>query len=198
MMLQFRLMKHYFIAAALVFTLGVILGAGYSDQFQGFIESQLKGMEQLTQSLKDKPNQQWSLFWLIFWNNTIKSVAIIALGAIFGVLPLLFLLVNGLLLGYLGSNFAQKESLLYFIKGILPHGIIEIPAIVFACAFGLRLGALMLKMVIALISPERSVKYKEELHGFAKAIPMVVVILIVSLTAAALIESTFTYWLIKR
>ncbi|NOU92919.1 stage II sporulation protein M [Paenibacillus sp. LMG 31456] len=198
MLNQFRLMKHYFIASALVFTLGIILGAGFSDQFQGFIEGQLKGMEQLTQSLNGKPNQQWSLFWLIFWNNTIKSVAIIALGAVFGILPLFFLLANGLILGYLGSTFAQKESLLFFVKGILPHGVIEIPAIIFACAFGLRLGVLMLKMVTALISPERSVKYKEELAGFGKSIVFVVLILIVSLTAAALIESTFTYWLVKR
>lgn len=198
MMMQFRLMKHYFIASALVFIIGIMLGAGYSDQFQGFIEGQLKGMQQLAESINGKPNQQWSLFWLIFWNNTIKSVAIIALGAVFGVLPLFFLLANGLILGYLGAVTANKESLWFFIKGILPHGVIEIPAIIFACAFGLRLGMLMLKMVASLISPERSVRYKEELAGFMKALAPIVLILIISLTIAAVIESTFTYWIDRK
>jgi len=197
MLHQFRVMKHYFIASALVFTIGIILGAGYAEQFQGFIEGQLKGMEQLVKSMTDKPNPQWSLFWLIFWNNTTKSVMIIALGAIFGVLPLFFLIANGLLLGYMGTLSAQKDSLWFFMKAIVPHGVIEIPAIIFACAFGLRLGVLMMKMVTALLSPERSVKYKEELRGFTKAMAPVITVLVVSLTVAALIESTFTYWLVK-
>jgi stage II sporulation protein M len=197
MLHQFRLMKHYFIASAFVFTIGIVLGAGFSDQFQGFIEAQLNGLKQLTQTIADKPNQQWSLFWLIFWNNTIKSVAIIALGAVFGVLPLFFLIANGLLLGYMGAVSIEKESLWYFFKAIVPHGVIEIPAIIFACAFGLRLGVLMMKMVTSLISPDRSVKYKEELTGFAKALGPVVLTLIVSLTVAALVESTFTFWLVK-
>ncbi|TDF91489.1 stage II sporulation protein M [Paenibacillus piri] len=195
---QFRLMKHYFIASALVFALAVVLGAGFSDQFHGFIESQLKGLEQITKSIAGKEHPQWSLFWLIFLNNAIKSVVIIALGAAFGILPLFFLIVNGLILGYVGTISTQKESLWFFLKAIIPHGIIEIPAIIFACAFGLRLGVLMLKLVTSVISPERSVKYKEELRGFAKAIVPVILILVISLTAAALIESTFTFWLVNH
>ncbi|MBE1447492.1 stage II sporulation protein M [Paenibacillus sp. OAS669] len=197
MMLQFRLMKHYFIASALVFVTGIVLGVGFSDQFHAFIEAQLKGLEQLSQSINGKPNQQWSLFWLIFWNNVSKSLLIIGLGAFFGVLPLFFLLSNGLLLGYVMAVSAEKQSILYVIKAILPHGIIEIPAIVFACAFGLRLGVLVLKSLTALTSPARSGKFKEEFRGFAKALVPVFVIIVVTLTAAALIESTFTYWLVK-
>lgn len=64
--IQLKLMKHYFIAATLVFVVGMILGAGFSDSFQTFIETQLKALEQLTQSMADKPNPQWSMFWLIF------------------------------------------------------------------------------------------------------------------------------------
>jgi stage II sporulation protein M len=190
-------MKHYFIASAFVFTIGIILGAQFSDQFQGFIESQLKGLEQLTKSIVDKPDPQWSLFWLIFWNNILKSVLIIALGVVFGVLPLFFLIANGLILGYIGALSSQKESVWMLLKAIVPHGIIEIPAIIFACALGLRLGVLMLKMVSALISPERAIRYKEELSGFIKALGPAVLILIASLTVAAIIESTFTYWLVK-
>ncbi|MFH5186603.1 stage II sporulation protein M [Paenibacillus sp. TAB 01] len=197
LMRQFAGMKHYFIASALVFITGIILGAGFSDQFQTYIEAQMKGLEQLSQSIANKPNQQWALFWLIFWNNTSKSILIIGLGAFFGVLPLFFLLGNGLLLGYVMAASAQKESLLYMVKGILPHGIIEIPAIIFACAIGLRLGALVIRSIISVISPARVTKNKEDFRAFLKILLPVIIILVVSLSAAALIESTFTYWLMK-
>lgn len=195
--IQLKLMKHYFIAATLVFVVGMILGAGFSDSFQTFIETQLKALEQLAQSMADKPNPQWSMFWLIFWNNVLKTLLVIALGAFFGILPLFFLLTNGLLLGYIGALSAQKESLLFVLKGIVPHGILEIPAIIIAAAFGMRLGVLMMKSLAALISPNRPNAYKEELLGFAKAIGPVVLVLVATLTVAALIESTFTYWLVK-
>ncbi|MEK3719679.1 stage II sporulation protein M [Paenibacillus sp. FSL H8-0034] len=195
--IQLKLMKHYFIAATLVFVVGMILGAGFSESFQTFIESQLKALEQLTQSMADKPNPQWSMFWLIFWNNVLKTMLVIVLGAFFGILPLFFLLTNGLLLGYIGALSAHKESLLFVLKGIVPHGILEIPAIIIAAAFGMRLGVLMMKSLAALISPNRPNAYKEELLGFAKAIGPVVLVLVVTLTVAALIESTFTYWLVK-
>ncbi|MCS7463613.1 stage II sporulation protein M [Paenibacillus doosanensis] len=198
LMRQFQLMKHYFIASALVFIVGMVLGTWYSSQFQAFIEMQLKGLEQLTQSISDKANPQWSMFWLIFWNNAWKSIVIIGMGAFFGVLPLFFLLSNGLLLGYVMAVSAEKQSVLYVIKAILPHGIIEIPAVVFACAFGLRLGVLVLKSFSALLSQERSQKYRDEFRGFIKALGPVIIIIVVSLTAAAIIESTLTYWLVKQ
>lgn len=195
-MLQFRLMKHYFIASALVFITGIVLGMGFSDQFQSFIETQMKGLEQLSQSINEA-NPQWSLFWIIFWNNVSKSLLIIGLGVFFGVIPLFFLLSNGLLLGYVMAVSAEKQSILYVIKAILPHGIIEIPAVIFACAFGVRLGVLVLKSFSALTSPTRSSKFKEEFRGFSRALVPVFIIIVVTLTAAALIESTFTYWLVK-
>jgi stage II sporulation protein M len=194
---QLRAMKYYFITSTLVFIIGMLLGAGFSELFQGFIESQLKGLEQLTQSIANQPNPQWSIFWLIFWNNIVKTLLIIVLGVFFGILPLFFLLANGMLLGYVGALSAQKESLLYVIKAIIPHGIIEIPAIIIAAAFGLRLGVLMMKAMATLISPARSNSYKEDLRGFGKAIIPIAIILVIALTVAALIESTFTYWLVK-
>ncbi|ULL13422.1 stage II sporulation protein M [Paenibacillus sp. H1-7] len=197
LMLQFKRMKHYFIASALVFTVSMVLGAGYSEQFQAFIEMQLKGMEQWAQSITKTENPQWSLFWLIFWNNISKSLLVIGVGAFFGVIPLFFLIANGLILGYVIAVSAQQQSVLFVIKGILPHGILEIPAVVFACAFGLRMGVLVMKSLWGLVNPTRSLVYKEEFRSFAKALIPVFVIIIITLTVAALIESTVTYWLIK-
>ncbi|PZE19102.1 stage II sporulation protein M [Paenibacillus xerothermodurans] len=193
---QMQLMKYYFIASALVFAVGVVMGVGFADQFQAFIDEQLAGLRQLTESIENQPNPQMTLFWLIFLNNTSKSILIIALGAFFGILPLFFLLSNGLLLGYVGVAATKKVSLAHFLAGILPHGVIEIPAIIFACAFGLRFGVLILKTMIGAIRPGGLVAKKEQLRDFTKALGPAVLVLVISLGIAAVIESTITYWLV--
>jgi len=198
LMQQLTLMKHYFIASTLVFVLSMVLGAGYSEQFQAFIESQLKGIQQIVESISTTENPQWSMFWFIFFNNIIKSLLIIGMGALFGVLPLFFLIANGLLLGYVAAVSAQKESIWFVIKALVPHGIIEIPAIIFAAAFGLRFGVLILKSLGSMFNSSRSTQTKDQLRSFVKALVPVFAIIVVSLTVAAVIESTVTYWLVKQ
>ncbi|SCW72987.1 stage II sporulation protein M [Paenibacillus tianmuensis] len=196
-MMQMKLMKHYFIASALVFIAGIVMGALYSSQFHAFINGQIEAIKQISGSIAGKPNQQWSLFWLIFWNNALKSLLVIALGLFFGVFPLFFLLANGLLLGYVCMVSAQKQSWLFVIKTILPHGILEIPAIIVACALGLRLGMMVLKTLLSSLSPTRSVKTREQFLLFIKALLPLSVMLVAVLFVAALIESTLTLWLAR-
>ncbi|MBP1153596.1 MULTISPECIES: stage II sporulation protein M [unclassified Paenibacillus] len=194
---QIKSMKHYFIASALVFLAGMLMGALYSEQFQAFINTQLEALKRITETIAEQPNQKWSLFWLIFWNNASKSLLVIAMGLFFGVFPLFFLVVNGLLLGYVAVVAAQKESWLFVLKAIAPHGILELPAIIIACAFGLRLGVLMLKMCMSIFSPTRSLQVREQLRAFIKALVPISIVLVLVLFIAALIESTLTLWLVQ-
>lgn len=192
---QMKSMKHYFIASSLVFILGIVLGIGFSDHFQAFLDSQVRALQEITKKISDEPNQQWGLFWLIFWNNVSKSLLIIVLGVFFGVFPLFFLLANGMLLGFVAHLSAQKVSWFYVFKSIAPHGIIEIPAVVIACAFGLRFGVLIIKTLFSILSPARSTKAFGELRSFVKSLFPVAISLVVILLIAALIESTLTFWL---
>lgn len=193
---QIKLMKHYFIASMLVFIAGIFMGAVYSNQFQGFINSQLEVLKQIVESASDKPHQQWALFWIIFWNNASKSLLMIVLGGLFcGIIPLFFLLANGLLLGYIINVSAQKVSWLYVVKSIAPHGVLELPAIVIACAFGIRLGFLILKFMISILIPSRLSRSKSDLQNFVKSLFPVSIGLVAVLCVAAIIESTLTFWL---
>ncbi|MFD2881019.1 stage II sporulation protein M [Paenibacillus rhizoplanae] len=85
-----------------------------------------------------------------FLNNSIKSVVIIYLGALFGLLPAFFLLINGAVIGYLIhlSAIQGQDLFTLIVKGLLPHGIIEIPAIIIACAFGLKFGSKVLSALL--------------------------------------------------
>jgi uncharacterized membrane protein SpoIIM required for sporulation len=62
-----------------------------------------------------------------------------------GVVGGLMLLVNGFVLGYLGGVFAGFSALGYYACGTLPHGVIELIALVLAYAFALRIAATMVR-----------------------------------------------------
>lgn len=194
---QLKALKHYHIASALVFITGILMGAVNSEQFQAFIDAQLNAIKQIVQTMEGKENPQWSMFWIIFWNNASKSLLVIITGFFFGLFPLFFLIGNGLLLGYLAAVSQQKGVLADFIIGIAPHGIIELPAIVLASSLGLRFGILTLKNIIAIASPARSLQQRQHLRQFWKMLVPVSILLVVSLFIAAVIESTLTYWLVK-
>ena len=84
------------------------------------------------------------LFAAIFSNNVVTTFLFMLLGIIFGIAPLLFLLINGLVLGFVVY---LTGSALVAIAGIMPHGIIEIPAIILAASLGLFLGTTLWRKV---------------------------------------------------
>jgi stage II sporulation protein M len=62
-----------------------------------------------------------------------------------GVAGGLITLINGFVVGYVGGVFAGFGHLGFFACGILPHGVFELPALVLASAFALRIGATMVR-----------------------------------------------------
>ena len=82
----------------------------------------------------------------IFKNNVEVALIGMFLGIIFGIVPFLSLALNFFILGFLTGIFAfsheggQLPSLALFLVAVLPHGIIEIPTLVVAAAFGMNLG----------------------------------------------------------
>lgn len=135
-------------------------------------------------------------------NNAVKSILVMYLGALFGVLPFFFLVVNGMMIGYLLKTTAELHGGGYvmelIVKGLLPHGILEIPAIIFACAYGMRFGVLIFKAVGSLVfARSKTGNVSRELESFVVRTVPVMVILTITLLIAAVIESTITLWLLQ-
>jgi len=78
---------------------------------------------------------------LIFQNN-IKALLVIMFGGIaFGLISVFSILFNGFIMGIvMAFTFYQGKSIMFFIAGILPHGILELPVVLGASAFGLKTG----------------------------------------------------------
>ncbi|MFC3772762.1 stage II sporulation protein M [Paenibacillus sp. GCM10012303] len=195
--MHFREMNNYFIVSMLIFATGIVLGYGYSEQFDNMLQSQIKGLESLARSISEKENSVLWLFGFIFLNNAIKSVLIIFAGIFFGVLPIGFLLINGMVVGYLAELQANAGELGFFFKAIVPHGIIEIPAIIVACAYGIKFGAIMAKGMLRLFSSQGRNAFAADLEQFLKITVPLVILLVGSLLAAAIIESTITPWIVQ-
>jgi stage II sporulation protein M len=198
---HFKQMNPYIAFGSILFLAGMVIG-GTNPAFRAFLDEQLKGLGQLAEMIDNSKNPTLTMMIFIFLNNAIKSILVMYLGALFGVLPFFFLVVNGMMIGYLLKTTAELHGGGYvmelIVKGLLPHGILEIPAIIIACAYGMRFGVLVLKAGGSLVfARSKTAGLSRELESFVvRTVPMMV-ILTITLLIAAVIESTITLWLLQ-
>ena len=77
---------------------------------------------------------------MIFLNNASKTLLAITLGALFGVVPGVFLLTNGVALGVVFTLAAKSKGLWLSLLSIMPHGAIELPGVFLGTSIGLLVG----------------------------------------------------------
>jgi stage II sporulation protein M len=82
----------------------------------------------------------WKMFFVILLNNSAKSFAILLSGILFGLVPLIAVAVNGYILGVAYLFASGEVGYLKAAKTVLPHGVLEIPAVIISAASGLWLG----------------------------------------------------------
>jgi stage II sporulation protein M len=87
----------------------------------------------------------WRLAMAIFLNNSVKTLAAIVLGTLFGIVPAVFLLANGAALAVAFSLSVQTRGWWNSLTSLAPHGVIELPAVFLGTSIGLHLGAHALK-----------------------------------------------------
>jgi stage II sporulation protein M len=192
-----------FILSLGLFIAAAVLGHLY---FVSHPETAQKAFSQLAEILAQKINLEargWELFTQILLNNLRAGVLFL----LFGLIPFLFLPVigiaaNGLQMGLVSSvSMIQGKAVgRIFLFGILPHGIIEIPAILMAGSLGLYLSIQVLKKIfrprqINLFRPQQdSPPFRQILKRTVLAWAAVVFPLLI---AAAMIEAFLTPRLIE-
>jgi uncharacterized membrane protein SpoIIM required for sporulation len=82
---------------------------------------------------------------MLFTNNTRVCLIVCALGLTWGVGTTLLLWYNGLMMGALAAIFAEAGAWREFCTGILPHGVLEIPAILISGAAGFLLAGALIR-----------------------------------------------------
>jgi stage II sporulation protein M len=80
------------------------------------------------------------MFIAIAYNNVLALFIFMASGILLGIPPLMFIAFNGFFIGYIAFTAAQIQGLGFVFATILPHGVIEIPAIILSSSMGVGLG----------------------------------------------------------
>ncbi len=131
----------------------------------------------------------------IFTNNLKVALFIYMGGLLFGSVSVIYLIFNGVFIGYAGTQFPLGDYIIFTI----PHGIPELLGIIIAGAAGFRLASCILHIFQGLthirsdISRENQFKYILELNAdefweSLKLLGIAVVLLII----AAFIEANFS------
>ena len=127
---------------------------------------------------------------IILAKNTVSLLISFVMSPILCLVPLLALIANGWLLGWISATVLETKPLSFLLAGLLPHGIIELPAFFIGEAAALSSGSLI---IMSLFNRESRTtllpKLKQNLKYFVLALAL--------LLPAALIETFITPLLIK-
>ncbi len=131
--------------------------------------------------------------FVLFLHNLMSSLQIIVFGIIAGIPTLFSVVVNGALMGTVAAGLVREgiPPISFFLLGVLPHGIFEIPAFLLSATFGMKLGY---HIVFPFPGEKRLQSVTLILKEAGEALPFI----IISLAAAALIEVFLTPGLIQR
>jgi len=186
----------YVLLGALLFMGSVLLGYLNSALVEQTAQQLMEQLQRIAETIGENRSPLFT-FWVIFKNNVLASLTMLGLGVFFGIFPIFALTANGFLLGFMLKTFALKgvSPLPVLLVGILPHGIIEIFAVILSAAIGIKYGFYVLRMVGNTFTGKRGSvvnEFKENLQD----LPFIVVSVIFMLFIAAVIESTITPLLI--
>ena len=104
-----------------------------AEQILEFIEELLK---------KTQDMGYFELTRFIFFNNVQSSFFGMIFGVLFGIFPLIAVVSNGYLLGFVASIVTNTEGI-FVLWRLFPHGVFELPAIFISLGLGLKIGTFL-------------------------------------------------------
>ena len=177
----------YVAISVFLFALTAVMGYYTAQLDPEFPASWTEELEMLAWILEQPPLM---IMIIIFLKNLLASATAMLLGLGLGIVPMIVATTNGFLLGIVGYSAVEQKGWLYLAAGILPHGIIELPAVLLSIAIGLRLGH-MLALSLLKESSDLSGEMRVAIHFLLRWImPM--------LFLAAAIETFITPFIISR
>ncbi|MBN2567062.1 stage II sporulation protein M [Candidatus Woesearchaeota archaeon] len=131
--------RRLLLAVTVMYLFSVLLGLLFPDAYSPFV-SRVTG-----RLVSDTALLSWpGLFAYIFGTNLRAAATSLLLGAFLGVVPILSLMMNGYLVGSVIVGRMADGSPLVALK-VLPHGIFELPAVLFAYTLGLAIGLIVFR-----------------------------------------------------
>lgn len=171
--------KNFIYIVVAIFLFFVLVGfflpapESLAEQIFEFIEGLLE---------KTSGMSQGDLMSFIFFNNLKSSFFGMVLGLLLGIFPMMSVIINGYVLGFVGSLSVKTNGFLVLWR-LLPHGIFELPAIFISLGLGLKLG-------MFIFQKNRVKSFREYLWNSLRVFLFVVIPLLV---VAAIIEGSLIF-----
>ncbi len=175
--------KVWVLITIFLFGLGIILGAVVPHDVAGIISQDVEALNKLAETIAALPRPLAVV--VILGRNAFTLLISFALSPILCLPPLVALITNGWLLAIVSSRAIQEKSLGFLLAGLLPHGIIEIPAFILGQAVALSFGV---AVILAPFNRERRKQLLPTLKQNLKYLTIALVLLL----PAALIEIYIT------
>lgn len=172
----------YFKFALALFAVGTILGILLVDRVDLFA---LMGFENIDEIFPEELTAT-----RILVNNSLVFLLALLGVFTFGILTATILLFNGLLVGYVLTPIANEFGIDVVIVGIVPHGILELPAFFVAAAVTFR----VLHLVYLRVRRRRDRLFEP---GDTKRIGYLLIAAWIVLAIAAFVEMYVTFWLLE-
>ena len=135
-----RSISSFIVLTAFIFALTSVMGYWAAGADPGLASQWRAQLDALKWILEQPP---LIIMIIIFLKNLLASAMAMLLGLGLGIIPLMVATSNGFLLGVVAHGAVQQSGLLFLAAGILPHGILELPAVLVSIAIGFRLGYLL-------------------------------------------------------
>jgi len=142
--------KQGLLIAIFLFGTGLIIGLVTPASTIDLLFDEISAFEEFADILAPLP--QLALFIIIYIRNLSVVLISFAFSPFFCLVPVLTLFSNGLFIGIVSILVLREESIGFLLAGLLPHGILELPALIMAEAVALSFGTSVFQ---ALISKEK-------------------------------------------
>ena len=130
--------RWWILVATGLFSIGLVLGMATPSDITGLLEEDVAAFEELAEFLAPLP--QSSVFAFIFLKNVSAVLVSFVFSPLLCLVPVMALTVNGWLVGWVSNMVIEEKSLGYLLAGLLPHGVLEVPALIMAEAVALSFG----------------------------------------------------------
>jgi stage II sporulation protein M len=164
---------------------GGVLGASASpERHAQLLQEATERLRPALEALRSGDNTR--AIGMIFWNNLRISLLIMGAGAVvfplvLGV-PMLFIGANGYLLGAIAA--LSRQGIDRLLLAILPHGIFELPAVIIAGAWSLKMGV---NWLLPAATGRRGDVWRETVFEGLWIVPLVTVLLAIAAVVEVLV-----------
>ncbi|HEY1269438.1 MAG TPA: stage II sporulation protein M [Candidatus Binatia bacterium] len=178
-----RELAPYLLASVALLLAGALAGVAMAERAPDISSMRREALSEFVSLFKGLPAPLLAL--AIFLNNAVKTLVVIVAGVFAGILPLVFLLINGYVLGIVFHATVHTEGLWAFVAAVAPHGVLELPAVLLGTSIGLMMGAGAIRKFIK----KENIELSSQL---ARGMRFFVTVIVPLLVVSALIEAFIT------